>query len=193
MRESGTMTEFDRGAGSLCLDFVATVRDWPGRHVELLATPAELTGWFEEQGLPAAAGGLTEPDLLAARALRGAVNETTRGLIVSRPPTPEDIRLINTAGRRPTPVFLLGPGGRTRTPVPEPDAAAALSVIARDAINLLAGPDLSRVRTCDSDGCATLFLDRSPSGRRRWCSMRRCGGRAAAANYRRRRAARSQP
>ncbi len=149
MREAGAMTEFDRSAGSLCLDFVATVRDWPERRIELLGTPAELTGWFETAGLPVAAGGLTEQDLLDARTLRAAVAE--------------------------------------------PDTAAALSVIARDAINLLAGPALGRIRACDSDGCATLFYDRSPSGRRRWCSMRRCGEKVAAANYRRRVAARSRP
>ncbi|WP_261555101.1 CGNR zinc finger domain-containing protein [Frankia tisae] len=193
MREAGAMTEFDHSAGSLCLDFVATVRDWPERRIELLGTPAELTGWFEAEGLPAAAGGLTEQDLLDARALRAAVNDTTRSLIAGAPPATEDIRLINTIGRHPTPVFLLGPGGRTRAAVAEPDAAAALSVIARDAINLLAGPDLGRIRACDSDGCATLFYDRSPSGRRRWCSMRRCGEKAAAANYRRRVATRSRP
>lgn len=64
---------------------------------------------------------------------------------------------------------------------------SALAQIACDAIDLLSGSDLARVRRCA--GCSLLFLDRSPPGRRRWCSMDSCGNREKTARYRRTRAA----
>jgi predicted RNA-binding Zn ribbon-like protein len=61
-----------------------------------------------------------------------------------------------------------------------PDPAAALVHRARD-LTLLTGPDPPRVRT--GAGCALLFVDRSRPGRRRSCSMDRCGNREKTARY----------
>jgi predicted RNA-binding Zn ribbon-like protein len=44
-----------------------------------------------------------------------------------------------------------------------------------------------RVRVCAAEGCDALFVDTSRNGSRRWCSMERCGARAKAAAYYRRR------
>ena len=63
---------------------------------------------------------------------------------------------------------------------------AVLSTIARDAIALVASEDLDRVRECASQSCSVLFLDASRPGKRRWCSMNRCGNRTKKSNYRRR-------
>ncbi|SQD98088.1 MULTISPECIES: ABATE domain-containing protein [unclassified Parafrankia] len=189
MGQADAMNAFDRGAGSLCLDFVATLRDTSDQSVEMLSTPGDLAAWFELTGLPVAAGGLTVQDLHSAQALRAAVDAAARALIAGRQPDADDIRLINITGRHPTPVFFLSATGRAKIASAEPDTAATFSVIARDTINLLSGADLGRVRACS--GCAALFFDRSPSGQRRWCSMRRCGEKAASANYRRRLAARA--
>jgi predicted RNA-binding Zn ribbon-like protein len=68
-------------------------------------------------------------------------------------------------------------------------ATAALSTVARDAVDLLGGADAARLRECASPTCALLFLDISRPGARRWCSSAACGGAARAAAYRRRRAA----
>ncbi|MDL5156178.1 CGNR zinc finger domain-containing protein [Actinomycetospora termitidis] len=48
---------------------------------------------------------------------------------------------------------------------------------------LLAGPDLPRVGRCDR--CSWVFLDPSPTRRRRWCSMATCGNRAKQERLRR--------
>ena len=39
------------------------------------------------------------------------------------------------------------------------------------------------------DACSWRFVDRSPTGRRRWCDMRTCGNRAKVARHRARRRA----
>jgi predicted RNA-binding Zn ribbon-like protein len=62
--------------------------------------------------------------------------------------------------------------------------AAALSTIARDAIDLLSGPLAGRVKECENPDCTLVFLDDSQARRRRWCSMERCGNLAKVAKYR---------
>lgn len=73
--------------------------------------------------------------------------------------------------------------------VEQVDVYGSLSVIARDAIHLFAVLDPIRLREYAREACSTLFYDRSPSGRRRWCAMKGCGEIVASATYHRRRAA----
>ena len=47
--------------------------------------------------------------------------------------------------------------------------------ITRSAVELLTSDDLKRVKQCGR--CDWLFMDRSRSGKRRWCSMDACGNR----------------
>jgi predicted RNA-binding Zn ribbon-like protein len=67
------------------------------------------------------------------------------------------------------------------------DAAALLALLAREAVLLLGGADRARIRQCEAEGCALLFLDMSRAGDRRWCSMQGCGNKAKVAEFRRRR------
>ncbi len=48
--------------------------------------------------------------------------------------------------------------------------------------------DFSRVKPCEGSHCTILFLDRTRSGARRWCSMAVCGNRAKQATHRARHA-----
>ena len=41
-----------------------------------------------------------------------------------------------------------------------------------------------RLRVCDNETCREMFIDRSPTGRRRWCDMRICGNQAKVARHR---------
>jgi predicted RNA-binding Zn ribbon-like protein len=66
---------------------------------------------------------------------------------------------------------------------------AALSTVARDAIELLSSPLLARVRQCAGTPCTLVFLDASRPGKRRWCSMDDCGNREKAAGLRTKRRA----
>ncbi|WP_461111012.1 CGNR zinc finger domain-containing protein [Streptomyces calidiresistens] len=45
----------------------------------------------------------------------------------------------------------------------------------------------SRLKACEATDCRWAYYDRSPAGRRRWCSMRVCGSRAKMRAYRARR------
>jgi predicted RNA-binding Zn ribbon-like protein len=61
----------------------------------------------------------------------------------------------------------------------------ALGTIAHDAATMLGtAEERGRVRICASDTCSARFYDRSPAGRRVWCSMRTCGNEAKARRHR---------
>ncbi len=185
----GRAAEFQYGAGSLCLDFAGTFEGRGDEGVDLLSGADRLEEWLLGPELPLPIGGLTDHDLADARTLRDAIDNVARARVAGRDAATVDVRCINSFARRPTPVFLLQSGARDRIAVGEPGLDATLSVIARDAVHLFTGSDAHRLRECARIGCSTLFFDRSPSGRRRWCSMKGCGEMVASASYRKRRTA----
>jgi len=64
--------------------------------------------------------------------------------------------------------------------------AMILYPILADAADLLTSGPLNRIRHCADRDCGWLFLDRSNSGRRRWCRMADCGNRNKVKEYYRR-------
>jgi predicted RNA-binding Zn ribbon-like protein len=99
-------------------------------------------------------------------------------------PTSEDIALINAAARA-APLRPQWHDGRIEL-IAEDDIAAALSVLAADAVAILASPLVDRVRLCPE--CRMMFVDRSAAGRRRWCSSASgCGNRIKVRQHRARR------
>jgi predicted RNA-binding Zn ribbon-like protein len=60
----------------------------------------------------------------------------------------------------------------------------ARATIASGLAQFLADEAPERLRTCANDGCRFVFVDRSPTGRRRWCDMRTCGNQAKVARHR---------
>ncbi|HJP70653.1 MAG TPA: CGNR zinc finger domain-containing protein [Candidatus Limnocylindria bacterium] len=60
----------------------------------------------------------------------------------------------------------------------------ARATIASSLAHFLADDDAARLRACANDGCRAIFIDRSPTGRRRWCDMRTCGNQAKVARHR---------
>jgi predicted RNA-binding Zn ribbon-like protein len=59
-----------------------------------------------------------------------------------------------------------------------------LQPIASAIAGLVCDEDLGLVRTCEGSACTLMFLDRTKSHARRWCSMAVCGNRAKAAAHR---------
>ncbi len=72
--------------------------------------------------------------------------------------------------------------GGVLVPVPVGSAADALaSLVALDALQLLASGELTTLRRCANPDCVLLFL--AENERRKWCSMRLCGNRAKVARH----------
>lgn len=97
-----------------------------------------------------------------------------------------DVSAVNTFAEHPGPIPQLTSTGQLRLLVPDP-VPGALSVLARDEIDVLAGPLSGRLRECAAPDCAFLFVDTSRPGVRRWCAHSRCGNRQNVRAHRSRR------
>jgi predicted RNA-binding Zn ribbon-like protein len=183
--------------GRPAVDLVNTRRERWCRGVETLVTTDDLATWLARAGvmeMPSAGGRVavvTRKVLAQAVDLREAIDTLLVGAITGTPvPSTEAITLIDDwlvfAGVRPQ--LVAGDGG---APLLTERAAAdsprrALGTIALDAATMLGTDQRSRIRICASDTCSGRFFDRSPAGRRRWCSMRTCGNEAKARRHRER-------
>jgi hypothetical protein len=168
--------------GRPCLDLVHTGGEGALAQFEIVDDPDDLGRLLGVilalSSLPA-----TEADLVAVRPLRAAVGRLAYDLaegppppIPIEPPRPGDIATVNAAAAVAPLVPALGPDGGTTFVAPT--APAALSTLARDAVDLFGGPLARRIRVCAAENCGLLLVDTSRAGRRRWCSMELCGNRA---------------
>lgn len=187
-----TAPTFRGGAGTLCLDFLRTLRQQHGAApAEELTGPAELTAWIRRFGPcppPPGAGATDQAQVLAARRLREAVRELITAFRAEGAGTancPEAARrVINDAAAYPVPAPLLTASGEVRHRTDDP-VPATLALIARDALDLVGTPGTAaRLHECAGPDCGAVFLDGSRPGKRRWCSMNTCGNRAKKANLR---------
>jgi predicted RNA-binding Zn ribbon-like protein len=180
--------------GRPAVDLVNTRRERWRRGVETLVTPEDLATWLVRAGVMDASGrtgSVSHKVLAQAVDLREAIDTLLVGAIDGTPvASTEAITLIDDwlvfAGVRPQ--LVAGDGG---APLLTERAAAdsprrALGTIALDAAMMLGTDQRSRIRICASDTCSGRFFDRSPAGRRRWCSMRTCGNEAKARRHRQR-------
>lgn len=178
--------DFRFTSGRPCLAFCATVGERWRRNFERLRSPSDLARWVVAAGLLQPEPAVTEAGLADARVLREAIYRAMRAGMAGNPVTTGDREVINKWARQPDLApQLAADGTRTSLESAQP-LAACLSSIARDAVHLLTGPELDRVRECAAPDCALLFLDRSRPGKRRWCADRACGSRTRSASYRRR-------
>jgi predicted RNA-binding Zn ribbon-like protein len=180
--------------GRPAVDFVNTRRERWRRGVETLVTPEDLATWLVRAGvmeteMSSPPGAVSRKVLAQAVDLREAIDTLLVGAIDGTPvASTEAITLIDDwlvfAGVRPQ--LVAGDDG---APLLTERAAAdsprrALGTIALDAATMLGTDQRSRIRICASDTCSGRFFDRSPAGRRRWCSMRTCGNEAKARRHR---------
>jgi predicted RNA-binding Zn ribbon-like protein len=170
-------------SGRLCLDFVATVGERWRRSFERLLTPDDLARWMVESGMLGAPPKVSDRQLAAGRTLREAINRLARPGI---DPEPGDREELNRWAASASLAPQLMRGGELEWVGHRP-VEAMLATIARDAVDLLSGPLVARIRECGAPDCALLFVDTSRPGARRWCSTGGCGNRVRTKAYRQRR------
>ena len=178
--------------GRPAIDLVNTLRERWRRRVETLVTPDDLGLWLvRAELLPAGAGGVARPPARGARAARGDRRLPAGGAGATSPRRPPRWR-PSTAGSR-TPSRARG----SRWPATARPSSASASRPTRCAARWArsrstrracsaARPRRARIRVCASETCSARFYDRSPAGRRRWCSMALCGNEAKARRHRER-------
>ncbi|MEV6839133.1 ABATE domain-containing protein [Streptomyces sp. NPDC051133] len=116
------------------------------------------------------------------RALREALRSLFEARTAGIHPPAEALDTFNAAlaAAPATPRLTWTAEGPRRADVPDAGdpAAAALSLLAEDAADLLTGTDAGQLTECAAQGCARWFL--RSHGARRWCTTK-CGNRVRAA------------
>ncbi len=177
----GQVFRFD--PGSLALAFAVTGAPIDSRF-ETLIEPDDLARWANDV-LAVATIRTSGADLDATKRLRAAIWSSVDAVIDGATIPIPDRETINAAAAQPGLVPELTDDGRQAWRH-DATASALLSTIARDAIDVVAGPRAARLRRCQARRCAIPFVDTSRPGARLWCLMDRCGNRAKVAAHRRR-------
>lgn len=177
---------FSFASGTPALTFLGTLkaRSEPVA-AEMLESPADLGSWLNQAGLADAALPVSEAELADALALREAIWSAVTSRMSAEPYDDAALELVNAAARKPSVVPQLGASGRRV----EASVEQALSAVARDAIEILGGPDAALLKQCARPGCTQVYIDRSRGARREWCAMDPCGNKIKARAYRARKGA----
>ncbi len=172
-------------AGDAALDFAGTrqLRD-NAEPREQLTDPSDLDAWFRQAGLVDDTT-FTAADFERALSVREAIYDLVAARVNGSEAEPTSIATLNAAASAPsiTPQLVGSSMRREATP------AQALSSVARDAIEILGGPNAALLRQCNNEGCTQVYVDHSRGARREWCSMDPCGNKIKAAAYRARKRA----
>lgn len=181
----GKWARFIFVAGRLSIDFTQTGGETGKRaYWERFHQPSDLADWLSESPLQLHGVQVSPEEFNAALSLREAIWRAAEAIRQSNVPSSEDVDTINRVAATPdlSPQLVLeGLEQVWGSPIM---ASAALSLIARDAIDLFAGELRSRIRACENPNCGLMFVDTSRPGARRWCLMKRCGNMAKTSRYR---------
>lgn len=162
--------------GRLCLDFVNTANWREGIAVDERLTDVEaLSIWSVRQGLIAES--CLTGDIAEALRFRALLR---RCFLAAEGANAEDLAAMDAVRRLPS-TLVLGSDGRYR--LAGTQVGGVLSLVAQSAAEVLLTGTQRQLKACPGEDCGWLFLDESPSGRRRWCSMAICGNRAKAKRH----------
>ncbi len=191
-----TIADIDQVGGRLCLDFVNTAnRTGASVADERLLTYDDIVTWgvrsglldqrvsenlrlYAEQRRTEAASGYG-----AGLRLRNALWQLFSDAVPSRKAQECLNQALGCSGSLPGSLRLAFGDGRY-TIADQTDLERWFAApVAFSALELLTSKCLHRVKVCPDRRCGWLFLDESPNGKRRWCSMATCGNREKARRH----------
>jgi predicted RNA-binding Zn ribbon-like protein len=184
---------------ALFVGFANTLEYTRGEPDEQLPDIDALLDWLRERGLISGRARAAEASRLRRdrdeaerrlerfRHLRDLLQAISHDLAERGEPDPDRVTDLNHILRHGLHYHQLRqqPGG-TRYEVAQVGDRLdqARATIASSFAHFLAEDAPERLRICANDGCRYVFIDRSPTGRRRWCDMRTCGNQAKVAAHR---------
>jgi len=171
-----------RPGNVLATAFTGTLSERQGLPVERIPTPQRLVDWLQLNGL--AVDVCSDAQLELARELRESIHQAATAAALGGKLPESAVAAINdcSAGGRAA-AYLTSQGERRWRLGSPPRVEDALSVIAADAISLIAGEQDGRLALCASPTCQAAFLDTSQSRTRKWCDMNTCGNRQKKARF----------
>lgn len=187
--------------GNPAVDFVNTVNSWRNpAPADYLHDYAELVEWNRKVGL---IGRGDAEDLLATPAAQQ--QQAFRRALVLRGQLHDILQAVATGKRLKAGELgelnrIMAETAEWRDLQPSKEccslgwdfqgapADAVLGPVAWEAIALLTGGKLDRLKECPGENCGWLFIDASKNRSRHWCSMKTCGNTAKVKRFRQRKA-----
>jgi predicted RNA-binding Zn ribbon-like protein len=174
------LPEFRLGS-VLATSFTGTRTERRGEPVERIPTPQRLRDWLAVNGL--AVESCTTAQLELAWELREAIHAAATAAAIQDPPPGPAVQVINDRSTQGRAAAILTPENHRQWRLGSASVQDALSVIAADAVSILAGERDGKLALCASPTCQAAFFDTSQSRTRRWCEMNTCGNRQKKARF----------
>lgn len=166
----------------LATSFTGTLSERHGDAMERIPTPQRLVDWLAVYDL--AVDSCTAAQLDLARELRESIHAAATAAAVQDALPASAVHVINDRSAQGRAAAVLTPEGVRRWRLsPASRVEDALSVIAADAISVIAGERDGRLALCASPTCRAAFFDTSQSRTRKWCDMNTCGNRQKKARF----------
>jgi len=166
----------------LATSFTGTLSERCGISVERIPTPQRLVDWLAVYGL--AVQTCTAAQLNRARELREAIHIAATAAAIGYELPASSVQIINDCSAQGRAAAFLTPEGKRQWKLSSTSSVEdALSVIAADAISILAGERDGKLALCASPSCQAAFFDTSQSRTRRWCDMGTCGNKEKKARF----------
>ena len=166
----------------LATSFTGTLSERHGNAVERIPTPHRLIDWLAVNGL--AVDSCTTAQLDLARELRESIHAAATAAAIQEALPAAAVQVINDRSLQGRAAAVLTPEGQRRWHLGSASRVEdALSVIAADAISIIAGERDGRLALCASPTCQAAFFDTSQSRTRKWCDMNTCGNRQKKARF----------
>ncbi|MEU8872121.1 ABATE domain-containing protein [Streptomyces javensis] len=168
----------------LATSFTGTLSERHGDAVERIPTPNRLIDWLAVSGL--AVESCTTAQLERAWELREAIHAAATAAARRDPLPGSAVQIINECSSQGRAAAVLTPERNRQWRLGLGSASSvedALSVIAADAISVIAGERDGKLALCASPTCQAAFFDTSQSRTRKWCDMNTCGNRQKKARF----------
>ncbi|MFI7320947.1 CGNR zinc finger domain-containing protein [Streptomyces venezuelae] len=166
----------------LATSFTATLTERQGDPVERIPVPRRLVDWLAVSGL--AVDSCTPAQLDLARELRESIHAAATAAALQEALPAAAVRVINDRSAQGRAAAVLTAEGERRWQLGSTSRVEdALSVIAADAISVIAGERDGKLALCASPTCRAAFFDTSQSRTRKWCDMNTCGNRQKKARF----------
>ncbi|GLW19158.1 hypothetical protein Stsp01_59010 [Streptomyces sp. NBRC 13847] len=166
----------------LATSFTGTLSERHGTAVERIPTPQRLVDWLAVNGL--AVDSCTTAQLDLARELREAIHTAATAAALQEALPASAVHVINDRSAQGRAAAVLTPESTRQWQLSSASCVEdALSVIAADAISIIAGERDGKLALCASPTCRAAFFDTSQSRTRKWCDMNTCGNRQKKARF----------
>ena len=149
-----------------------------------VATPADLSAWFVEQGLLPEGATARPADVLRAARFREALRELLLANNDGHQMPIEAGRALNDVAARARLRLRVDEGGGARLEAEGTTVDAALGRLLVIVYRAMENDTWLRLKACRDDTCQWAFYDRSKNRSGHWCSMEVCGARHKAQQYR---------